>query len=149
MTSQLEQRSDSGLLERILAYEEQAVQVLTRQIQTTPALQAIAIPGLTFQAGLRQTKSGRIGGPSSPIRLAEQKKVPRYYFSSFELMILFGGKPLTETCPDGTMSLFCAFVPLVSTNRDEVLWYHYQTDFPQELAALTQRIACAFPDGIV
>ena len=146
MTSQLEQRSDSGLLERILAYEEQAVQVLTRQIQTDPALQAI--PGLTFQTGLRQTKSGRYG-PSSPIRLAELKKAPRYYLSSFELMILFKGKPLAEACPDGTMSLFSAFVPLVSTNRDEVLWYHYRTDFPQELAALTQCIACAFPDGIV
>ena len=146
MTSQLEQRSDSGLLERILAYEEQAVEVLTRQIQTDPALQAI--PGLTFQAELRQTKSGRYG-PSSPIRLAEQKKVPRYYLSSFALMILFDGKPLAEVCPDGTTSLFCAFVPLVSTNRDEVLWYHYRTDFPQELAALTRRIDCAFPDGIV
>ena len=146
MTSHLEQRSDSGLLERILAYEEQAVQMLALQIQTAPTLQAI--PGLTFQTELRQTKSGQYG-PSSPIRLAERKKVPRYYFSSFELMILFKGKPLTEACPDGTMSLFSAFVPLVCTNRDEVLWYHYRTDFPQELAALTRRIACAFPDGIV
>ena len=147
MTSQLEQRSDSGLLDRILAYEEQAVQVLTRRIQTDPALQAIAIPGLAFQTELRQTKSGRIGGPSSPIRLAELKKVPRYYSSSFELTILFEGKPLAEACPAGTTSLFCAFVPLVCANRDEVLWYHYQTDFPQELAALIRRIARTFPDG--
>lgn len=146
MTSQLEQRSDSGLLERILAYEEQAVEVLTRQIQTDPALQAI--PGLTFQTELRQTKSGRYG-PSSPVRLAELKKVPRYYLSSFELMILFEGKPLTEACPDGTASLFCAFVPLVCANRDEVLWYHYQTDFPQELTALSERIARTFPDGTI
>ena len=148
MTSHLEQRPDSGLLERILVYEERAVQVLTRQIRTDPALQAIAIPGLTFQAGLRQTKSGR-SGPSSPIRLAELKKVPQYYLSSFELTILLDGQPLAEACPDGTMSLFSAFVPLVSTNRDEVLWYHYETDFPYELTALTQRIARAFPNGIV
>ena len=148
MTSQMEQRSDSGLLERILAYEEQAVQALTRQVQADPALQAIAIPGLTFQTELRQTKSGRYG-PSSPIRLAEQKKVPRYYSSSFELMTLFEGKPLAEACPGGTMSLFCAFVPLVCANRDEVLWYHYQTDFPPELAALTRRIARTFPDGTI
>ena len=148
MTSQLEQRSDNGLLERILAYEGQAVHVLTRQIQTDPALQAIATPGLTFQTELRQTKSGRYG-PSSPIRLAEQKKVPRYYLSSFELMILFEDKPLSKACPDGTMSLFSAFVPLVCANRDEVLWYHYQADFSKELTALSERVARAFPDGIV
>ena len=45
MTYRLEeQRSESGLLERILAYEDQAVQALTQQIQTTPGLQAIPGP---------------------------------------------------------------------------------------------------------
>lgn len=145
MTYRLEeQRSESGLLERILAYEDQAVQALTQQIQTTPGLQAI--PGLSFRAELRQTKSARTG-PSSPIRLAELKRVPRYYFSSFELDVLFQGKQLAEACPDGIMSLFSAFVPLVCANRDEVLWYDYQTDFPPELAALTQRLAHTFPGG--
>ncbi len=145
MTYQLEeQRSDVGLLERILAYEDQAVQALTRQIQAAPALRDI--PGLSFETRLCQTKSRR-SGPSVPIRLAEQKKVPRYYFSSFELNVLFHGKPLAEACPGGIMSLFSTFAPLVCANRDEVLWYDYQTDFLPELAVLTQRIARTFPSA--
>ena len=65
MTYQLEeQRSDVGLLERILAYEDQAVQALTRQIQAAPALRDI--PGLSFETRLCQTKSRR-SGPSVPI----------------------------------------------------------------------------------
>lgn len=143
MTYKLEEPwSDVGLLERILAYEEQAVRVLTRQIQAVPALRDI--PGLSFQARLCQTKSRR-KGPSVPIRLAEQKKVPRYYFSSFELDVLFQGKQLAEACPDGIMSLFSTFVPLVCTTVDEVLWYDYETDFLPGLAELSQRIASAFP----
>ena len=145
MTYKLEEPwSDVGLLERILAYEEQAVQVLTRQIQAVPGLHTV--PGISLETRLCQTKS-RWNGPSVPIRLAEQKKVPRGYFSSFELSVFCDGKPLAEACPDGIMSLFSAFVPLVCANRDEVLWYDYQTDFPPELAALTQRLAHTFPGG--
>lgn len=89
MTHRLkEQRSDSGLLERILTYEEQAVQTLTRQIQDAFALPAIS--GLSFRTELRQTKSARVG-PSTPIRLAELKKVPRYYLSTFTLLALREG----------------------------------------------------------
>lgn len=139
-----EQRSDSGLLERILTYEEQAVQTLTRQIQDAFALPAI--PGLSFQAGLRQTRSARVG-PSTLIRLVELKKVPRYYLSTFELLVLRDGKPLTEACPGGFMSLFAAFVPLVCANRDEVLWCDYEADFPPALAELSRRLTGAFPDG--
>ncbi len=145
MTHRLkEQRSDSGLLERILTYEEQAVQTLTRQIQDAFALPAIS--GLSFRTELRQTKSARVG-PSTPIRLAELKKVPRYYLSTFTLLALRDGKPLTEACPGGFMSLFTAFVPLVCANRDEVLWYDYEADFPPALAELSRRLAGAFPDG--
>ncbi len=74
MTYKLEEPwSDVGLLERILAYEEQAVQVLTRQIQAVPGLHTV--PGISLETRLCQTKSRR-NGPGVPIRLAEQKKIP-------------------------------------------------------------------------
>ncbi len=147
MTYKLEEPwSDVGLLERILAYEEQAVRVLTRQVQAVPGLHTL--PGISLETRLCQTKS-RWNGPSVPIRLAEQKKVPRGYFSSFELDVLFQGKQLAEACPDGIMGLFSAFAPLVCTTVDEVLWYDYETDFLPELAELSRRIAGTSPNAVI
>ena len=74
MTYKLEEPwSDVGLLERILAYEEQAVRVLTRQVQAVPGLHTL--PGISLETRLCQTKS-RWNGPSVLIRLAEQKRCP-------------------------------------------------------------------------
>ena len=103
-------------------------------------------PASAFGPNYAKQKRARVG-PSTPIRLAELKKVPRYYLSTFTLLALRDGKPLAEACPGGFMSLFAAFVPLVCANRDEVLWYDYEADFPPALAELSRRLAGAFPDG--
>lgn len=141
--SDSEVRIEVRLKEKIIQYEKTAYNELMALVAENSALKAFS--HIKFKPVLMQLKGAR-WGPSKPIKLREQRTVPKYYNSFFHLFAIRDGVLLTKETTPRTRDILESFCIIVGADSRTVIWHDYKELFDLSLCTMINRINKYFPD---